>query len=194
MMFADFVNRARLRAFLPEFLDEADFGTDCQTIESIVENAVAVEIDLAAVGSLDEAIVVTGHEFRHAAMVLRFMRLDLAAHLADGVLDLALSRGECILDRDRDVLMLWRVVMGPRDKNVLMLRHRDADIDLEQTALPMPRLRRNDRHTAARDPVVEFFQPFGVLFDFGPNGLRWLGILKSDIKRHLHCVSLYIEL
>ena len=54
MMFADFANRARLRAFLPEFLNEADFGTDCQTIESIVENAVAMEIDLAAVGSLDE--------------------------------------------------------------------------------------------------------------------------------------------
>jgi hypothetical protein len=68
MMFAYFVNRARLRAFLPEFLDKADFGTDCQTIESIVENAVAMETDLVAVGSLDEATGVTGHEFRHAAM------------------------------------------------------------------------------------------------------------------------------
>ncbi len=37
-------------AFLPEFLDEADFGTDCQTIESIIEYAVAMEIDLVAVG------------------------------------------------------------------------------------------------------------------------------------------------
>ena len=36
------------------------------------------------------------------------MRLDLTAHLADGVLDLALSRAERILDRDRDVLVLWR--------------------------------------------------------------------------------------
>ena len=80
------------------------------------------------------------------------------------------------------------------DNDVLMLRHRDANIDLEQTALPMSRLRRDDRHVAACDPVVEFFQPFGVLFDFGPNGLRWLGILKSDIKRHLHILSLCIEM
>ena len=119
MMFADFANRARLRAFLPEFLDEANFGTDCQTIERIVENAVAMEIDLAAVGGLDEAIIVTGHEFRHAAMVLRFMRLNLTAHLADGVLDLALSRGEGILDRDPDMLMLWHVAMSFGDNESL---------------------------------------------------------------------------
>ena len=117
------------------------------------------------------------------------MRLDLTAHLADGVLDLALSRGEGILDRDPDVLMLWHVAVSLVDNDVLMIRHRDANIDLEQTARPMSRLRRDDRHVAACDPVVEFFQPFGVLFDFGPNGLRWLGILKSDFERHLHLAS-----
>jgi len=126
-------------------------------------------------------------------MVLRLMRLDLTAHLADRVLDLALSRVKGILDRNRDVLVLRGVIMRFGDENVLMLRHRDANIDLEQTTLPMPRLRRDDRNVAARNPVVEFFQPFGVLFNIGPNGLRWLGILKSDIKRHLHFLSLCIE-
>jgi hypothetical protein len=58
----------------------------------------------------------------------------------------------------------------------------------------MPRLRRYDRHVAARNPVVEFLQPFGLLFDFGPNGLRRLGILKSDIERHLHLVSPYFKM
>ena len=97
--------------FSPISSTKRNFGTDRQTIESIVENTVAMEIDLAAVGGLDEAIIVTGHEFRHAAMVLRFMRLDLTAHLADGVLDLALSRGEGILDRDPDVLVLGHVAV-----------------------------------------------------------------------------------
>src|ERR1019366_4879846 len=189
MVFADLANRASLRAFLPYLFYEADLGVDRQTIEGIVENAVAMEIDLAAVGGLDEAIIVTGHKFRHAAMVLRFMRLDLTPHLADGVLDLALSRGECILDRDRDVLVLRRVAVSLGDNDILGLRHGDADIYLEQTTLPMPRLRRYDRHVAALNPVVEFLQPFGLLFDFGPNGLRRLGILKSDIERHLHLVS-----
>ena len=71
MMLADFANRARLRAFLPDLLDEANLGTDRQTIEGIVKNAVAMEIDLAAVGGLDETIIIAGHEFRHAPMVLR---------------------------------------------------------------------------------------------------------------------------
>ena len=115
-------------------------------------------------------------------------------HLTDRVLDLALSRVKGILDRNRDVLVLRGVVMRFGDENVLMLRHRDANIDLEQTTLPMPRLWRDDRYVAACDPVVEFFQPFGVLFDFGSNGLRWLGILKSDIKRHLHMVTLCFEI
>ena len=96
MVFADLANRASLRAFLPYLFYEADLGVDRQTIEGIVENAVAMEIDLAAVGGLDEPIIVTGQELRHAAMVLRFMRLDLTAHLADGVLNLALSRAKGI--------------------------------------------------------------------------------------------------
>ena len=77
------------------------------------------------------------------------------------------------------------------DNDVLVLRHRDANIDLEQIALPMPRLRRNDRHLAARDSVMKFFEPLGLFFDFRPNRLRRLCILKRDIERHLHLVSLH---
>jgi hypothetical protein len=131
MVFADLANGARLRALLSHLFYEVDLGADRQTIEGIVENAVAMEIDLAAVGGLDEPIVVASHEFRHTAMVLRFMQLHLTAHLADRVLDLALSRAEGILDRDRDVLVLRDVIVGTADNNVLVLRHRDSDIDLE---------------------------------------------------------------
>ena len=35
-------------------------------------------------------------------------QLDLAAHFARGILDLALCRRECILDRDHDVLVFGR--------------------------------------------------------------------------------------
>ena len=171
MVFADQANRARLRAFLSYLLDEANLGPGHQTIEGVVKDTVAMEIDLAAVGGLDEPVIVTGHEFRHEAMVLCFMRLDLAAHLADRVLNLALSRAKGILDRDGEVLVLGRITMRFGDENVLMLRHRDANIDLKQTTLPLPRLRRDDRHVAACDAVVEFLQPFGLLFDLGSNGL-----------------------
>ena len=55
MVFADDANRAGLCALIPHLLDEANFGIDVQSIEGVVENAVAVEIDLAAVGGFDES-------------------------------------------------------------------------------------------------------------------------------------------
>jgi len=79
------------------------------------------------------------------------MRLDLTAHLANGILNLALSRAKGMLDRNRDVLVLGCIAMRFGDENVFMHRHRNTNIDLEQIALPMPRLRRDNRYVAARE-------------------------------------------
>jgi hypothetical protein len=54
-------------------------------------------------------------------------QLDLAAHFARGILDLALCRRECILDRDHDVLVFGRIAVSLADEDILMLRHRDAN-------------------------------------------------------------------
>jgi hypothetical protein len=43
-----------------------------------------------------------------------------------------------------------------------MLRHRDANIDLEQIAVTALHRRCDDRHVTAGDPVMEFFQPPGL--------------------------------
>jgi hypothetical protein len=64
------------------------------------------------------------------------LRLDLAAHFASDILDLALCRRECILDRDHDVLVFGRIAMSLADEDFLMIRHREANIDLEQIAVP----------------------------------------------------------
>jgi hypothetical protein len=50
-------------------------------------------------------------------------------------LNLALSRGKCVIDRDCDMLMRRRITMSFGDENVLMLRHCNANINLEQIAL-----------------------------------------------------------
>ena len=126
------------------------------------------------------------------AMVFPFMRLYLTAHFADSILNLALGRAECILDRDRDMLVLRRVVVSLGHDDVLVRRHGDADVDLEQTALLMPRPRRDDGHIAARDPIMKFLQMLGVPFDLGANFLRRLGVLEGDIKRRLHGMLLYL--
>ena len=103
---------------------------------------------------------------------LLLLPLDLTPHLADRVLDLALSRGECILDRHRDMLVLWRVAVSFGDNDVLVVRHGDADIDFKQSTFLMPRLRRYNCYVTARNPVAEFLQSFRLPFDFGPNGIR----------------------
>jgi hypothetical protein len=52
------------------------------------------------------------------------------------------------------------------DEDILMLRHRDANIGLEQIAVPAIHRRRDDRHVTAGDPVMEFCQPLGLFFNF----------------------------
>src|ERR1700730_15584500 len=48
-------------------------------------------------------------------------QLDLAAHFARGILDLALCRRECILDRDHDVLVFGRIAMSLADEDILII-------------------------------------------------------------------------
>jgi hypothetical protein len=42
MVFAYLANRACLRAFLPDLLNEANLGADPQAIEAVVKDAVAI--------------------------------------------------------------------------------------------------------------------------------------------------------
>src|ERR1019366_2240911 len=123
-----------LWTLLSHLLDEPNFGTDRQMVEGVIENTIAVEKNLAAIGGFNEPVILSGKEFRHTAVIFLFMRLDLTAHFPNGVLDLTLRRAEGVLDRDRDVLMFWRAAVSLGHDDVLMRRHGDADIDLEQIA------------------------------------------------------------
>ena len=61
-----------------------------------------------------------------------------------------------------------------------MLRHRDANIDLEQIAVPALHRRCDDRHATAGDPVMEFFQPLGLFFNFSTDHITLLDISYRD--------------
>jgi len=65
-------NRVGLRAFVPHLLYEADLGRDCQMLEGIVANTVAVEVHFTAIGGFDKSIPLAG-QFRYMAMVFRFI-------------------------------------------------------------------------------------------------------------------------
>jgi hypothetical protein len=109
-----------------------------------------------------------------------------AARFSREVLDLPHRRVERFPDRDQWVLALGRVAASPRDHDVVTLGHRDSDVDFEQLALAMARLRPGDRHMTTRYPIAEFFQAFGLLGDFGSDVLRGFTVLKGDLDWRLH--------
>ena len=97
MVLADDAHSARLRPFFSHLLDESDFGADSQMVEGVIENAVAVKKDLAAIGGFDEPMILACEKFRHVTVIFHFMRLYLTAHFANGVLNLTLRRAEGVL-------------------------------------------------------------------------------------------------
>jgi hypothetical protein len=190
MMFADQADRRRLSALLAYFCNEPDLVTDGETLEGIIENAFAVEIDFTAIVRLDEPIILADKEFRDAAMIFDRMRLHIAAHFTRSILDLALRGRESILDRNLDMLMFGHVTMRTGHENILPLRHRDPNRDRVQTALAMPRVGRDDSDVATRDVVVELFEPLSVFCDFSADGFRRLEILERNVQRYLHEIVL----
>ncbi len=56
-------------------------------------------------------MILSGEEFRHTTVIFPFMWFDLTTHFPNGVFNLTLRRAEGVLDRDREVLVLWRVVV-----------------------------------------------------------------------------------
>ena len=64
-----------------------------------------MEIDLESVRRFDEPAILPGQEPGHTTVIRRKVRLDLPAHLAGGILDLALRSGERVANRDQRVLV-----------------------------------------------------------------------------------------
>ena len=76
MVTAGDVHRRCLRTLLSGLLDEADFRTLLELVET-TENSIAVEVDLTAVRCGDESVVAV--EARDAAVQRHFVVLDIAA-------------------------------------------------------------------------------------------------------------------
>src|SRR6516164_3881320 len=100
-------HRARLRAFgaLSVLYDKTDFIADLKLVEPAVRDAVAVEVDLVAVGAQDKAAILLGEEPRDPSVVGHRVQLDVSASLANVVFELPAGRVESIADSDVDILM-----------------------------------------------------------------------------------------
>ena len=97
--------------------------------QMIVDNTVAMEVNFTTIGGWNESTILAGEEFQDMPMVFLFMRLDLAAHFARGVLDLEQRHSKCIFNRNDHVLMFGFVAMRLGDENIFVLWHRNTNID-----------------------------------------------------------------
>jgi hypothetical protein len=105
-MLAERDHGARLRAFgtFGMLRDKTHFIADRELVEPAIRDAVAVEIDLVAVGALDKAAILLGEEPRDPPMVGHYMQLDVPASLANVIFEQPAGGDERIADRDKDVL------------------------------------------------------------------------------------------
>ena len=88
-MLADQANRARLCALCAFYLDETDFRAAPQSAVGPIEHRIAVKIDFATVGRFDEAALIRRQKLCHPTVAFRRVLLDLTAHIAGVVFDLA---------------------------------------------------------------------------------------------------------
>lgn len=74
---ADDAYRAGLRALLSRLLGESDFRPHLKPVEGAVEDAVLVEIDLAAIGGLEKTVALVFEDADDARVRRTHVLLDL---------------------------------------------------------------------------------------------------------------------
>jgi hypothetical protein len=89
---------ACLWTFAPLFFYKPDLCADLELNKAGVEHTIPVEIDLSAICSFNEAIVVLRKEFGDAAKWRRFVRVDRPAIVAHIVFELPTHRIKRITD------------------------------------------------------------------------------------------------
>ncbi len=103
---------ARLRSLfaLAGMSKVADLIADAQLIKALAHDAVAMHVDLLAIGCGDKTVTFFGKQLDDFAVIHGFVGLGLAAGASKMVLELAAHGIEGVADRDVGVLV--RVVLG----------------------------------------------------------------------------------
>ena len=98
-------NGAGLRAFLSRLFHKSDLSAHSHSVESPVQYAVSVEIDLMAIRRFKKAISLVRKQLAHAGMGHGLMKLYGTAYPPLVVLQLSAGRIKRIPDRDVNILM-----------------------------------------------------------------------------------------
>src|SRR5574340_1179351 len=174
-----------LGALVRHLLDELHHVTFLQLIEGYIHQIVETEIELAAVGTPDEAVGFLGNQTRHQAGVFLRMGLGLAAHALAVILQLASGRIEGVTQGDIHVF----VPVAVHDD--LAAWHADGDAHVEEFALILVLVRHFHHHPAGHDRLEKRLQLLHSFADMRLNGIGAIDIAKRDLQGWFHLVSLY---
>ncbi|SRR5271155_512216 len=186
-MLAERDHRARLRTFgaLGMLRDETHLVANGERFERAVHDTVAMEIDLAAIGTQNEAAILRGQEPRDPSMVGHRVQLDVAASQTNVIFQQPASCVEGVADRDIDILMRM-VSLGIAPDDNLVSRNFEVDAHSKQITLLAPGVLVFDNDAARYDPVKEAFELLGALTYSSRDGIRRVHMAESNLKRQLH--------
>jgi hypothetical protein len=187
MMFPERNDGARLRTFstLGVLRNETDLVANGELVEAAIRDAVAMEVDFAAVGTCNEAAIPIGEQTHDPAVIGHRVQFDVAASMASMIFEQLACGVEGIADRDIDILMRTvRRGIAPDDN--LVPGDFQVDPDAEQIALLAARMLALDNDPAGDDPIKEAFELGGALMYSGRDGVGRVHVTKSDLQWQLH--------
>ena len=186
-MLAERDHCACLRPFcaLGMLRDETHLIANREFFERAVHDAVAMEIDLAAIGAQNEAAILRGQEPRDPPVVGHRVQLDVAASLANVIFEQPASGVECVADRDIDILMRM-VRLGIAPDHDLAPRNFEINTHPEQITLVAAGVPAFDDDAARYNSVKKAFELLGALTYSCCDGIRRVHMAESNLKWQLH--------
>jgi hypothetical protein len=157
------------------------------SLPTSVEHRVPVEVDLLALGRLDEPVALLREELGHPPVRGRIVDLHETAPLAHVVLQLAARGAEGVADREVEVLVLpmpGRIAFH----GDLASGNGQVDADVVDLALLRVLVGRLDHDAAAGDPVEEPLELGRALARLCLGLLPAGHIAEGDLRGELHDV------
>src|SRR6516164_6247287 len=185
-MLSEQPNRACLGSFVAHFFGERNVRPHRQVVECAVEHAVAVKIDLVAIGSFQKTELAGSIEVLDGPDRLTLVMLHLALHSTHMVLQLSSRVLEGIIDGELQIGMALVRRRRTRDIDFATVRKRQMNVHLIETAGAVVPTRRLQHDPAGCYSTATFFQRSDMPLDRSPDIRSRPHALKIDFNRCLH--------
>jgi hypothetical protein len=185
---ADDAHRAGLRALLAGLLGESDFRSHLKPVEGAVEDAVLVEIDLAAIGGLEKTVALVFEDADDARVRRTHVLLDLSAAAANVVLELSRSFLQGVVDGQVEILVLGVLGRIARDYD-LFTGHSQPNANVVDVPFVMMVVGSFHDDSTGLDLVEELLEVVRSLLHRLCEGFGGLETTKGDLDRVFHALS-----